>query len=199
MNNIIAFPFNRTAEGRAFEKKVDEYKDWAGERVNEGKYVPAYCDPENEFKGEKYKEEGYVDVAEIAKRIRKQINAKKKAGEYPKDLKVSVRISRYSMGQSIGATITAGLPDGINPEYIKIYNEEIARGETDWEAGRYASRVNYWAPEVAKIIEEIEDMGNTYRRDNSDAMSDYFDCNFYYNVNVDWQYRDKLAKAAGIK
>ena len=227
MDNIIAFPFARTLEGRGIAanlagKEYDagliarvvdssadlpegvdptknaEYEAWAIDRSSQGKYVPAYCDPKNESKGDKYKEFGNLDVAEVAKRVRAEIKAKIKSGDFPAGLKVSVRVKRYSGGASVDADIKAGLGQ-INPAYVEAYNRSIAQGQNDYNACQIArNQEGYWLDDAGKIIEEIKAMGEAYRRDNSDSMSDYFDCNFYYFCSVDWEYDMELKKAAGL-
>jgi len=54
--------------------------------------------------GHKY--EGWQDAAVIAKKVRADFKAAQKAGEFPADIKVSVRCHKYSGGQSVKATLS---------------------------------------------------------------------------------------------
>ena len=71
-------------------------------------------------RGDRYN--GKMDVADVAKLIRKDIREAKKAGELDKGLKTSVRIERFSMGQSI--TITAQ-----SPKNQELHDQLLAIGK----------------------------------------------------------------------
>ena len=157
------------------------------EQLAPPKYMPAYCDPNNEFKGEKFERD--LNVSDIAKRIRKEILAKKKAGEFPKGLKTSVRIQRYSGGQSLNITVKDFGFAPTNPEYVE-FREQAG---SDWHlTGIHGQAPERYNEKATKILGELKEMRTAYNRDNSDIMVDYFDVNFYGSVEVDWEYAREL-------
>lgn len=129
--------------------------------------------------GEKYATEGHLDVAEIAKRMRSWIKTARKLGQdaggidLPEDAKVSVRIDRYSMGQSVDVTITApaawvhvapGAPEG--PEY----RQQPAHGGYTLAA------------QVAEAL--IEHELQSYNRRDIDSMTDLYNVWFSGHVKL---------------
>ena len=169
---IIKFPFERTAEGR----QQADYEKWAKKRVEEGKYVPAYCDPRNEVKGEKYAETADLDIKEIAKLVRKELKKKFPAKD---GWKWGVRISRYSGGQSLNIKIKSV------PEGQKIFNLEYLAYEADYQYLRI-HEVPMYESEITEALEYAEEVTSCFNRKNIDSMSDYFDVHFYSSVGVDW-------------
>lgn len=145
-------------------------------------YVPAYCDPNNEVRGSKFQDR--LSTVEIAKILRSQISQMIKSGELPK-AKISVRTSH---GNSLGISVSS-LP--ANP-YTRLYaaarNAGLDLYNTPW-------RGQVHTPEAIAILEKLEDMAREYRRDNSDISSDYFDCNFYLSVSLDWSWAADQLKA----
>jgi len=144
-------------------------------------YMPAYCDPNNEYKGSKYDSLKSHDVKDIAKLIRKDIKEAVSRGDIPKG-KYSVTIDRFSGGSSIDIRVK-GL-DGenpLNPEYVKWWadNPNGYYGECPVDENL--------TPLGDKVIEALNSIMDAYKRDNSDMMSDYFDVNFYGHVAIDWE------------
>lgn len=111
--------------------------------------------------GEKLKQEGINqhDVVEIAKAIRKDIKAVLPEGFKPSF--ISVKTSSYSGGASINVSI-----------------KKVAEGFKVMETENTYSR------EMLALIKVITAVGNAYRYDNSDSMTDYSDTNFFYFVGV---------------
>lgn len=101
------------------------------------------------FTGSKYQETKDLDVAEIAKLIRTDL--KQAFSEY----KFSVRIERFSMGQSINVIIK----------------------ETDIN-DRFSDQAEELVKEVKEIIEQ-------YNFDDSDMLSDYSHVRFYSHVRIE--------------
>lgn len=120
--------------------------------------------------GSKY-EQGR-DTAEIAKLIRKDIADALKSGALPKGLKVSVRISRFSMGSSIDLTITDAPMAIIN----RAWAEAEIRRPTE-HSGLYRQ-----TPEARSLASKLQNIAEAYRMDESDSQSDYFHCNFYLHI-----------------
>lgn len=123
--------------------------------------------------------EDRLDVAEIAKRIRKHIKAAVKDGTLPAGLKTSVRISRYSMGQSLNITVTAYPENFLNPEFIA------------WKA-EHPHDPHFHAPErytekYREHLAVLKGFHSSYNHDGSEVMVDYFDVNYYGDVEADYK------------
>jgi hypothetical protein len=106
--------------------------------------------------GSKYHEVENMDIKDIAKLIRKELKTWKDA--YP-NLKVSVRIERYSMGQSIYVNLSGtGLP-----------------------------RYNGITRNMSNLVlqEKVHKITDLYNFNDNDSQSDYHHVNFYAHVRVD--------------
>lgn len=142
-----------------------------------------YVPQTTKFRGAKYDEN--LDVAEIAKRIRADIKADK---SLPKGLKVRVRISRYSMGQSIALTWE------MTGEWTLHNPARLA-----WDAENPHGYSGH-APEEAKarysvtsriLSEKLEAIANAYQDSESDIHTDYHNCNFHLSVGVASAWEDE--------
>ena len=114
------------------------------------------------------------DVAEIAKCIRADIAAAVKAGEIPA-VKVSVRVSRYSMGQSVNVTISA-VPAGfpvLNPARVRA---DIERPHDYNPIPRLSALASF-------VVDEVEAIALAYQRAETDTMADYRNANFALSVD----------------
>ena len=119
-----------------------------------------------------------LDVADIAKLVRKDVTAARKAGDIPADVKVSVRIDRYSMGQSIN--VRATLPD--RPARVPISDpRSILYGRPD---DQYPGAMTYTV-EADKLSDLLNGIVDAYNWDNSDVMTDYFSSRFHGMVSID--------------
>jgi hypothetical protein len=133
-----------------------------------------------EVRGSKF--DGSLDVAEIAKRLRREIREAIKAGTLPKGLKTSVTIDRFAGGQSCDIRIKALPFPLLNP---------------DWRRSRPASGLDLYTGQARDVLDELSRMLGAYNRDNSDSQTDYFDVHFYGHVGVHWEY-EKACRAAQI-
>jgi len=131
---------------------------------------------------------GHLGYTAIAKLIREDIKAAKKAGKLPKALKVSVRTSKYAGGGSINLSIT-GAPfrclNAANIAFVKENPNDWCRPEQHWNLPERLT------DECQAAIKLLKSFHAKYNWDNSDIMTDYFDVNYYGSVEVDW----KLEKA----
>lgn len=117
--------------------------------------------------GSRYTETSDLDIADIAKLVRKDIKAAVKTGLLPADVKYGVRIERYSLGQSIN--VRATLPD------------RPARVQDDYA---YPGHYGY-TTEATQIMAVLRRIVESFNYDNSDMLSDYFSQRFFAHVNVD--------------
>jgi hypothetical protein len=137
-----------------------------GQAAKKPRYVPAYCDPANEVRGELY--ERALDVKEIAKRMRQAIKA-----ELP-GVKTRVRIERFSGGRAIYIQLVEA-PFNTNPliPMNQWYDENNGYGRP-WKEN--------FAPEMVEAMAKLNGIHDRWNRDNSETMSDYFDVNYYGSV-----------------
>lgn len=117
------------------------------------------------------------DIAEVAKLVRADLKKAVKKGELPKGFKASVRISRYSMGQSLDIEIQA-CPG------VSVLNRRRMlldlRGEHATTMTRPISDIRIPSDEGAAVIEFIDGIRNSYGYDRSGhEPDDYSNCLFY--------------------
>lgn len=117
-----------------------------------------------------------MDTAAVAKALRVDIKAAQKAGELPRSLKVSVTISRFSMGSSVTLTVKSA-PVQIHASDF-IAHEVRTKGHQYWQGERYT------AP-ARRLLEKLEALGAEYQRTDRDSQSDYHHTNFYLHVGFD--------------
>lgn len=167
---------------------VTDVQEKEREAEKAGRFLPAYCDPENEVRGSKHDATRNLDIAEIAKRMRTDIKALGLAS----GIKTSVRIQRYSGGQSIDVRITA-LPDGfrILSEKFASWRKQFPEREHRFPGGAAEQR----SAEYHQLVEQLQRVHGAYNRDNSDSMTDYFDVRYYGSVGLDWEVRRDLEQA----
>lgn len=151
--------------------------------------LPAYCDPDNEFRGSKYEATKGMSLKEVAKRIRQDVKQMIAAGTLPKGLKVSVRMDGYNALRVNVTEVPAGL---------RVYSEAYARATknfTDYsnpDVYGYRAIARYTA-EFNAVIEALDANTNSYNRDNSDIMTDYFDVRFYDGrASLDWRIESEI-------
>jgi hypothetical protein len=122
-----------------------------------------------------------LDVKEIAARIRTDIKSLIKANVLPQGT-YSVTIQRYSGGQSIAIRIKSFEFPILNKE--KELRDANRENTNDFHYPRYTK--------IAQLVlEELNQMLNSFRYDDSDGMIDYFDTNFYGNASFDWELEAK--------
>lgn len=131
----------------------------------------------NRVYGSKYKAE--LDVAEIAKLVRADIKTAIAAGELPEGLKCGVRISRYSMGQSIDLSFAVEGPWTLyNPARLAFERDSPhsplcdAPDEARW----------IYSTETRALTDKLEALLDAYNHDGSDPASDYYDNLFHAHV-----------------
>lgn len=116
--------------------------------------------------------------------VRKDIQSAIKSGNLP-EMKVSVKIKRFSGGSSIDAKIKDASFPIANAEYY----ERIALGEENTHA--HMQNCNPLSDEARIAMKQIEQIINEYNFDGSDMMSDYFNVNFYSHVSTEWAIEKK--------
>lgn len=125
--------------------------------------------------GSKYAQTKDLDVAEIAKLIRKDI----KASETLQGLKVSVTISRYSMGRAITAHAQP------SPETAIAWVNPAWCDEDD--AGYVHTQPRY-TPAAVAVQAELELILASYNEVEHDAHTDYNRSRFHADVTIGANY-----------
>jgi hypothetical protein len=107
-----------------------------------------------------------LSTKDIAARIRKTVN-----DNWPrkKGYRISVIYQSFSGGSSIDIRIKAAP--------FKIYNP--AFDGNNWK--------NQYTPELNELKDVLKDLAQSYRYSDSDGMIDYFNTNFYSDVQVWWE------------
>lgn len=109
----------------------------------------------------------YKDIKTIAKEIRTEL---KKAY---KGFKFSVTIERYSMGQSLTVNVMEApfqiCEDGSTSKQVN--HVWLEKSELFTQKGK-------------ALLKKITEIANRDNWDNSDSMTDYFDVNFYFHLEV---------------
>jgi hypothetical protein len=126
------------------------------------------------------------NLRDTAKLVRADIKAAIARGHLPSG-KYSVRIDRYSMGQSMDVSI-ADLP-------FVVVNR--ARVEADIRSPHTFNPINLYSEVGAEIIRRVERIVGAYNRQDIDSMTDYYNVHFSSHVKFDWQWekvqRDAIA------
>lgn len=125
------------------------------------------------FEGAAYQVTRNLDITEIAKRIRVNLRNAQELGALPAEMTFSVKVDRYAGGQAVDVDLS-GMPDtwtyvspGLEPNYAE---------NTPWHGG--------YSPAAKSASTYVKSMVESYNRDDSDAMVDYFDVHFYGHVTI---------------
>lgn len=137
------------------------------------------------WKGKAFDRTADLDITEIAKLAREEYKI-----EFP-EMKWSVRIERYSGGQSINAVGTGYPRNPYNKEYMDQVKEGKTREEIREENWKNGGRRNFYTEEYKKDLAKAEEILSQYRVSDSDGQIDYFSTNFYDHVRIDLEEWDK--------
>lgn len=165
--------------------------------------MPAYCDPSNRYEGSKYQATKEMGTRAVPGLIRADIKNAVARGLLPKGLKVSVRQETGSMYYAINVKITA-IPDGwkvYNREYLRFTGnlQHPPKYPENWGCAGESAPLHHikggvYSPELQACLDTLKEIYNSYQRDNSDSMSDYFDVRYYGDVSIDYDLgRDETA------
>lgn len=138
------------------------------------------------------------DLSEVAKDIRGEIAHCLKIGSLPAGLKCAVRISRYSMGQSVTVHVTA-IPAGfVIANAARIRQDEMPGARFSRCTGLELLK----SPEATELLGKLESLANAYNYDRSDSMVDYYSSNFHLTVDfggtLEQESRDAIRAELGL-
>jgi hypothetical protein len=129
----------------------------------------------NNIVGSKYEATKDLGITEIAKLVRADIGDAIARGILRAGIKVSVRVSRYSGGQSLTANVTA-VPAGF----------AVRVSDDCHDAQRVASCPRPWlAREAVWVLATVERLVEAYNYDRCHLQSDSFDVRFYAHIGFD--------------
>jgi len=126
------------------------------------------------------------DLAEIARLVRADIKAAVKSGALPADLKASVTISRYSMGQSMRVSLTA--PSVVVPSVARV-RADLANPHGHVTLARHTVKAR-------AVVATVESLVKAYQRSETESQSDV--CNFSFYDTVEFSDAQESAQRAEI-
>lgn len=112
------------------------------------------------------------DAAEISKAVKKELIAMQKAGQFPAEIKFSVKSHKYAGGQSVNVTVNGWTKE-------QVYTQEFYP--------QYNQTFNKTTPAAEAIIEKVEAVRNQYNRKAINSMIDYFNVTYYGRSQWDWR------------
>lgn len=149
----------------------------------------------------------YRSTKEIAALIRDELKVKLPAWKF------SVTMKTFSMGSSITVALMEGTEEVIEATHERSFagiGGERYECSLAGSAPRYAQlnqyqlRDNnaqrltngyYLTPAAWEVMTKANNIVKQYHRDDSDIQSDYFSCNFYYDLHIGKWNKDYEVKA----
>jgi len=131
------------------------------------------------FEGANYSKVEDLPLKEIAKIIRTEL-------KQFKDCKFSVTCQNYSGGSSLSI--------GIKPDF-KVFSDtyELFRSTVtdllfiDWLRENYLEPYNIqeqmYTLRASEVLKKVKKIVESYNYDDSDSMTDYFNCGFYLHID----------------
>lgn len=113
------------------------------------------------------------DAAEISRAVKKELVAMQKAGQFPAEIKFSVKSSKFAGGQAVDVNISGWQKE-------QIWKEEWSQP--------YSQMINVMLPEAKEIEEKAEAVRNQYNREAINSMIDYFQVTYYGRAEWDWRF-----------
>jgi hypothetical protein len=127
--------------------------------------------------------------------VRADLKAETKAGHLPAGVRYSVRISRYSMGQSLDVTVKAAPFAVINPLRAKLDRDEPHFAYHTLSTGD--PRYYRHTAEARELVAAVKTLVNAYNRQDIDSMTDYYNVTFSEHVRFDFDL-EETDRAAGL-
>ncbi|HBG2133550.1 TPA: hypothetical protein KPJ62_003920 [Clostridioides difficile] len=113
----------------------------------------------------------YLSIKDIAKIIRK----------YVKEIYPNYKFSVTTSSAGLSSTISVSLMEAP----CNVFNEDFYLQEDYLQVNYYHINTNKKLNKIGKnVLSDVYSLLKNYNYDNSDAMTDYFDTNFYMYINV---------------
>lgn len=125
------------------------------------------------------KEIHWKSYSDIAKQIRKDLKT-----VFEKTFKFSVKTQTYAGGGSINVVILAGNIEFYTKEYQELKKISTETGTCEARENLMREYSDRYTEEGKKVMDEVERIYNQYNHNNSDSMTDYFDVNYYGQVEI---------------
>ena len=124
----------------------------------------------------------YMDITDIAKAIRKDLKQ-----EFGKSMKFSVRTSRFTGGRSLSVTVKKASAEHFKTlqDFEQEHMTEKLSNPSLYENLLFRFNRNDYLAIKNEVRTKIEAIANKYNYDNSVSQIDYFDVNYYCNVDGD--------------
>ena len=140
-------------------------------------YSPGYAD-------QTYSPRKLRDIKDIAKDVRREL---KKV--FP-ECKFSVTIDRFAGGQSMGVSLMAAPFDPFASEsvyhdrgYAQL-NRHTFKARNIQEDGTLQSNGAHLTKQAVKVLYKVIQIANQDNWNHSDSMIDYFDVNYYFDIEI---------------
>ncbi|WP_372393854.1 hypothetical protein ABMY26_00785 (plasmid) [Azospirillum sp. HJ39] len=131
------------------------------------------------------------DLRDIAKLVRQDINSAVDAGLLPSGTKCSVRIERYSMGQTLHVRVTECPIMVVNPIYVRWHRDNPHACMIEAPP----SARDRFSPEGRLALSTLEHIVESYnRRVTSDQPDDYSSVRFHTDIAFAIDLRDEQTK-----
>lgn len=130
--------------------------------------------------GSKYQRN--LDIKEIAKIIRTDLRKNFKG------FKFSVKIKRYTGGQSLNVSIKDV------PENFILFSDYYTECLKQNEDFNWALSYDKYSDEAIMLKRYIEHRVSQYNYDDSDTQTDYFNVNFYSHIDFGWEFERATEK-----
>lgn len=151
----------------------------------------------NAWIGKNHPRDRYLPVKEVAQHLRDYIKGENDLNA----CKWSISTKSYSGGQSITVALMQAPFEAITPQW-KERHAASYRGMTPKECGHHQHGTSAAAttPEALRLFDKVQSFLNSWNRDDSDGMIDYFDRGFYdwYHVGK-WDKPFKVAESKAVK
>lgn len=131
------------------------------------------------------------DLAEVAADVRRDIAASIKAGDLPAGVRCSVRLSRYSMGQSLDIKITA-LPADILIHSIRRIRDDIERPHAPITAPHRSAN-------ATRLVAALEGIAARYNHVRGERSTFHLSVTFDTDLsNLHWREIRAALEGAGV-
>lgn len=152
-------------------------------RIIDKKYTKFWKSEDRGYSGNKFTGKNYdltqnMDIKELAKLVKKELSI-----EFP-DWKFSVKISRYSGGQSMSVHIV----DMPYTPYSEIVDNAY-KTNTTYDSNRIEDVYN---EQYLKDSKKIKHIVEQYNYDDSNAQIDYFNVRYYSHITLDGTVKAKF-------
>lgn len=137
---------------------------------------PLHHYSQNPSEGSNYRATRHLDIKDIAKQIKAKLKDRHPCCTF------SIRIKRYSGGQSMDISLMAGPWPVVDTGYAQL-NEYTFKRCTFEEAEGCNNGTTLSQP-MWDVMAYAGYLAGTYNYDDSDCQSDYFSVNFYLHLEV---------------